>query len=819
MRRFYSMSISAVLLFTAPVMAQQASWSNYENAGKNAYESGKFIEAEKIFELALQAAQNAGPGENKDVFLARTYNDLGAVSRDLGHYTKSEELITKAIPLISKTNGDESPLMGYALLNLANIYATMAKPNEAEQLYIKVVNIAERRAKKLKNNSIAALPLTNLGNAYIEDGKYKEAAATYARAMAVYDNPKVKKDLYYAGTLFGLSSLYLALGDYKKADEYSKICLQFAEGLVGKDNPYYGKALINRARICEKTGRYQEAEELLAQAKAQTIKNLGENHPEIPIILNLLAKSYDDQGDYAKAEPIIANSLEHARKAFGSDHPFVVEALIIQGNIYHDQGKYKEAEADYREGIEATERTMGSDHPWVARGLTKLGELYLDDNRTTEAEAILKRALTIDRSKLSSENSDVADIERLLAATDKAQGKDAEAEALYKHSIQATEASLGKAHYQYGAAVRELGKLYQKQGKYPDAEALYRQSLATDEKVFGESSPKVASDLDLLTKLYIVAKEPAKAAETTKRADGIKQTLPGTTQLSVLKTSISDNEQKLKQPAKPVSDKWALVVGISNFADPSINLKFAAKDATDFKNFLVTKEQFAPDHVRLLTDKNATKENIIAQLGDKWLGRVANKDDLVLLYMSTHGSGSQQEAGGVNFLVAENTDKNKLLTTGIPMQWLTSIIKEQIHSNRVVIIMDVCHSAAAAPAAGSKELTRGDEHVSKNASGVDAEKIPLGEGQSILCSSLADQVSWESKIYPNSVFTKKLMEALQTKGTQTTLTDAYAYLKDAVESEVLRDRAALQTPILNTKLWTGGDAAVAVKPSKPRKGL
>jgi hypothetical protein len=57
MRRFYSMSISAVLLFTAPVMAQQASWSNYENAGKNAYESGKFIEAEKIFELALQAAQ------------------------------------------------------------------------------------------------------------------------------------------------------------------------------------------------------------------------------------------------------------------------------------------------------------------------------------------------------------------------------------------------------------------------------------------------------------------------------------------------------------------------------------------------------------------------------------------------------------------------------------------------------------------------------------------------------------------------------------------------------------------------------------------
>jgi tetratricopeptide (TPR) repeat protein len=817
MRRIYSLSVSALLFLAAPVMAQQTLWNSYEAAGKHAYESGKFIEADKIWQLALQAAQNAGPGENKDLFLATTYNDLGAVSRDLGRYAQSEELITKAIPLITKTTGDDSPTMGYALLNLANIYVTMAKPAEAEKLYLEVVAIAERRSKKLKNNSIIALPLTNLGNAYVQDGKYKEAAATYARALAVYTNPKIKKDLYFPGTLFGLSLLYLALGDYKKADEFSKQCIEFAGQYVGKDHPYYEKALVNRARICNKSGHYKEAEELLTQAKALTIKNLGEDHPDMPIILSALAVTYESQGDYEKAEPLAAKALELGRKAFGHDHPLVTEALITQGNICHDQGKYKEAEADYKEGIDATEKEMGADHPWVAKALGRLGELYLDEDRTSEAEAILQRALLIDKNKLSSENSEVAEIERLLAAAFRVQGKDAQAETLYKHSIQATETSLGRDHYQYGAAVRELGRLYQKQGKYPDAEALYKQSLATDEKVFGANSPKVASDLDLLTKLYIATKDSSKAAETAKRAQGIKQSLPGSTQLSVLQSSITDNEQKLKQAAKPVSDKWALVVGISNFKDPSINLKFAAKDATDFRNFLITKEQFQPDHVRLLTDKNATRENIVAQLGDKWLGRVANNDDLVVLYMSTHGSTSQEDAGGVNFLVAQDTNKNDLPFTGIPMQWLTGVIKKQIHSNRVVIIMDVCHSAAAAP--GSKGLTRGDENVSGNASGMDAQKVPLGEGQSMLCSSLADQVSWESKTYPNSVFTKKLMEALQAKGTQTTLTDAYSYLKDAVESEVLRDRASLQTPILNTRLWTGGDAVIAVKPSKPRKGI
>jgi tetratricopeptide (TPR) repeat protein len=578
-------------------------------------------------------------------------------------------------------------------------------------------------------------------------------------------------------------------------------------------------------------GRYKEAEELLLKSKALTIKNLGEEHPQMPVVLTALATNYEAQGNYMQAEPIVEKSLELSRRAFGQDHPFVVEALTTQGNIYHDQGKYKEAETVYKEGIDAEERTLGSDHPLVARQLIKLGELYLDDNRITEAEAILKRALTIDKARLSSENSDIADIERLLAATDTAQGKDAEAEALYKHSIQATEASLGKEHLQYGAAVRELGKLYQKQGKYQDAEALFKQSLATDEKVFGANSAKVASDLDLLSKLYVSANDAAKAAETAKRADTIKQSLPGTTQLSELKNSISDNAQKLKLASRPVADKWAVVVGISNFANPNINLKYAAKDATDFRNFLISKEQFQPDHVRLLTDKNATKENIIAQLGKAWLGKVASKDDLVVLYISSHGTGPQADDGGFNFLVAQDTDPNKLHSTGIPMQWLTSIIGEQVPSNRVVMIMDVCHSAAAAPGSGAKELYRSDERpvtsaqanansaATANASGVDAQKIQLKDGQSALCSSLADQVSWESKTYPNSVFTKKLIEALQVKGKQTTLTDAYAYLKDAVESEVLRDRASVQTPILNTKKWTGGDAILAVKPTKPRKGI
>jgi uncharacterized caspase-like protein len=76
----------------------------------------------------------------------------------------------------------------------------------------------------------------------------------------------------------------------------------------------------------------------------------------------------------------------------------------------------------------------------------------------------------------------------------------------------------------------------------------------------------------------------------------------------------------------------------------------------------------------------------------------------------------------------------------------------------------------------------------------DPQSIVPGSGQVILCSSAKSQQSWESKQYPNGVFTRRLMEALDTDGAKTKLSDAYRVLKSSVESEVLRDRNQLQTP-------------------------
>lgn len=118
----------------------------------------------------------------------------------------------------------------------------------------------------------------------------------------------------------------------------------------------------------------------------------------------------------------------------------------------------------------------------------------------------------------------------------------------------------------------------------------------------------------------------------------------------------------------PVKDKWAVVVGVSQFKDKSINLKYPAKDAIDFSRFLTTEGDFAPDHVKVLVNEQATREQILDVIGDKWLPRLAHPDDLVVIFISTHGSPSNMDIGGVNYLIAYDTDKERLYSTGLAMQ-------------------------------------------------------------------------------------------------------------------------------------------------------
>ncbi len=259
----------------------------------------------------------------------------------------------------------------------------------------------------------------------------------------------------------------------------------------------------------------------------------------------------------------------------------------------------------------------------------------------------------------------------------------------------------------------------------------------------------------------------------------------------------------------PIRDKWALIVGISKFAMPSLNLRFAAKDAADFKEFLITKCHFAPDHIKLMTNEQCTKERIMDVLGDSWLPRVALPDDLVVVFISSHGSPADMDVRGSNFIVTYDTNPDHLYATGLSLMEIAVSLKDRVHTGRSILILDACHSAA------DNDTGKGLNRVLN----FDVNQVAAGSGSIVLSSSEKSQRSWESKNYQNGIFTHTLMEALQSKGESTKLGDAFAYLKDNVQAQTAAERGMIQTPCMAKGMWKGPDLVLGAKPASPRKAL
>lgn len=262
--------------------------------------------------------------------------------------------------------------------------------------------------------------------------------------------------------------------------------------------------------------------------------------------------------------------------------------------------------------------------------------------------------------------------------------------------------------------------------------------------------------------------------------------------------------------SSPVGDKWALVVGISRFKDPSINLQYAAKDATDFAQYLIKEAGFAPDHVKVLTNEEATQKRIMSELGSKWLPRVAAPEDLVVVFVSSHGSPSEMDVQGVNYIVAHDSDPEDLYTTAIEMQDLIGTISRRVHSKRVVVFLDSCHSG------GATATTTGAKGI-KRTSNFDLSKVPIGHGQYLISSSQQDQVSWELKSQPNGAFTYCLLEVLR-RNQDATIPEVFRILKDNVQRTVLKERGALQTPVERSS-WSGPAISLTVPPTTPQTAV
>ena len=267
----------------------------------------------------------------------------------------------------------------------------------------------------------------------------------------------------------------------------------------------------------------------------------------------------------------------------------------------------------------------------------------------------------------------------------------------------------------------------------------------------------------------------------------------------------------------PIRNRYALVVGVGRFRYGIQSLEYASRDALTFYQFLADpgRGQFRPENITFLTDENATRSNIAAAL-DR-LRSLADEDDLVTVYMSSHGSPPDKK-GAVNIVTHDTETKPR------ERIWYTSITEEMlqqfvggIRAKRVIMILDTCYSNGAYRAVpgflppGGKSLGADDtegygiskeysRRVLSGSKDLILEQEPVrsavpkslgGEtsepyGKVLIGASGSGEQSWESEKLRNSIFTYYFVDGLNRFGGS--VQQAFNYAKPRVVNRVKEEK-------------------------------
>ena len=267
-------------------------------------------------------------------------------------------------------------------------------------------------------------------------------------------------------------------------------------------------------------------------------------------------------------------------------------------------------------------------------------------------------------------------------------------------------------------------------------------------------------------------------------------------------------------PAGKVREKWALVIGIGKFKQAEIDpLQYATADANAFAAWLKNPAygRFKPDHVVTLTDAEATTRNIKEKLN--WLARSAAQDDLVVIYIATHGSSREMDTRGVNYLITYDTEVGKnmenedaLFATALPMVDVANTVASRVEAQRAAIFVDTCYGAAAA-GGGTKLVAPGV--ASASVSQDTLSRMAQGTGRVVLAASAGDQESLEDNTLGHGYFTYYLLQALRQNQGLDPIAKVFPLVREQVEARAEQKWKTQQTPVMSQS-DQGGEIVVGI---------
>jgi TonB family protein len=207
-----------------------------------------------------------------------------------------------------------------------------------------------------------------------------------------------------------------------------------------------------------------------------------------------------------------------------------------------------------------------------------------------------------------------------------------------------------------------------------------------------------------------------------------------------------------KKAALSIHDKWAVLIGATDYADKAIgDVPGATQNILNLTKIMIDPNfgRFTPDHILLITESKVTNANLGTALHSDWLSKKALPNHLILLYIALRVSPSKHTTD--LYLLPPATASSDIERHAVSLLGTVREIKRRTQCQNIVVVLD--------------SLTSKADKVGANEVASRLQKIATDTGCIILCQ---DQNLATSQVVPGSegatLYTSSLIELLRASG-------------------------------------------------------
>ena len=236
----------------------------------------------------------------------------------------------------------------------------------------------------------------------------------------------------------------------------------------------------------------------------------------------------------------------------------------------------------------------------------------------------------------------------------------------------------------------------------------------------------------------------------------------------------------------------ALIVGISDYTEPTLKLNYAESDAALFRDYLLKIEKLEENQITYLNSSDPASDQYAGALGvynalDRLL-EDTKPEDLVYIYFAGHGDVVKKISRYEGYLLAAdaNAGQNYKGTGGVlALEDLNEYVEVITASGAIVVlVLDACHSGFAFKEGSQKNME------TLNASFLNATRY---------LSCKPDQFSYESSDLGHGYFTYYLVLGLMGAADLDDTRLQYRELSEFLYANVYNESEEKQTPLVITQ--------------------